>query len=57
MWNLKKAEPRETRSRMRLPKAGVWGKWGDIGPRVYTASYVINKHSMVIIANNTDSYI
>lgn len=43
---------------MVVTKAGWWGKWGNIVPKVQTSSYKVNtfwasNDNMVIIVNNT----
>ena len=57
MWNLKKAEPRETEGRMILARHWDRGTCEDIAQRVHNSGYKVIKYSMVIIASNTDSYI
>lgn len=46
---------------MVVTKAGWWGKWGNIVPKVQTSSYKVNtfwasNDDMVIIVNNTALY-
>ena len=39
----KKVKPVKNRVKWRLPGSGRWGKSGDIGQRVQTSSYKMNK--------------
>ena len=59
MWNPIKAKHVETKYRMKDARVRQRGKWGDIGQRLQTSSYKMNKFGdlifmMVTIVNNIE---